>query len=223
MEFAFTLTGTMPILLHADDVMAADELTDWRKDPKNKSVSVAGDDRSPPWTWQTYLYHDGTHLAIPQENIMTALRVAGAKIPAKGKSTFKAMSQTGLLITTDFCRFTNHGEQIAVADIQALRDLKFSEQVRGARELGFDLLVKRAKLDRSKNVRVRAKFDDWKVEGTVAVSEPAITQDILVQLFEIAGRYAGLCDWRPSSPKSPGPYGMFASDVRLIKGARRAG
>ena len=54
----FNLKGLTPLLMHADDVEASDLLKDWRKSPGNKNQSVAGDDRSPAWTWQTYWYLD---------------------------------------------------------------------------------------------------------------------------------------------------------------------
>lgn len=221
--YQFELTGSMPLLMHHDDVEAADDLIAWRKDPKNKPVSVAGDDRSPAWTWMTYLYHDGEHLAIPQQNIMTSLRYAGAKIASKGKTTFKSMSQSGLLIGSDFCEFACDGRRIAIEDILDFRDESFSVHKKKARELGFDLLVNRAKVGTSKHVRVRAKFANWKIAGSVHVIEPAITTEILEQLFGIAGRYAGLCDWRPSSKESPGPYGTFTATITSAKAARKAG
>lgn len=223
MDYDFTLTGTMPLLMHSDDVMASDELTAWRKAPVNKSISTPGDDRSPAWTWQTYLYSNGTHLAIPQECIMCALRHAGAKISSKGKSTFKALSQSGLLISSDYCRFENNGEQIPIESIVAFRERPFAEHIVECRKLGFDLLVKRAAVGTSKHIRVRPRFDNWSVKGSIAVSEPAITENVLNQLFELAGRYAGLCDWRPSSPKKPGPYGMFGSTIAPIKSLKKVG
>src|SRR3954447_9876381 len=95
-EYQFTLTGQTPILFHADDVMATDELKAWQKDPKNKGISVAGDDRSPPWTWQYYLYTDRTNISDPAENVMACLRKSAARIPLpKGKGTFKELSQCG--------------------------------------------------------------------------------------------------------------------------------
>ena len=92
MKVAFELTGEMPLLMHSDDVEAADELKEWRKDPANKDLSVAGDDRSPAWTWQTYLYSDGEHVTIPGANLMVNLRTAATQIILKKQKTFKELS-----------------------------------------------------------------------------------------------------------------------------------
>lgn len=224
MDYSFKLTGKMPLIKHRDDVMAADEVTRWRKDAKNQSTSKAGDDRSPAWTWMTYFYSDveSGRLVIPQENLMVALRTAGAKIPlSRGRGTFKSLTQSGLLIETDFLDFTSGGEPVLLEPILKLRERPFAEQFQAVKALGFELLVKRAKVGNSKHIRVRPMFRNWSVAGTLTVTEPAITPEVLAELFELAGRFAGLCDWRPSSAKSPGPYGTFTSEVKPLK-ARRA-
>lgn len=226
-DYSFRLVSRpgSSILFHADNVLLADELSAWRKDPRNKSISVPGDDRSPPWTWQTYLHHDGEHVAMPQEALMKALSVAGAKMTFKGQTTFKSMSQSGLLIPTEHCRFSTNGQQVAMADIVELRDLPFARHVEGVRKLGFELSIKRAKPDAAKGkwVKVRPEFEQWEVEGMVSVDEPAITREVLETMFAIAGKRAGLLDWRPSAPKSPGPHGMFTSEVKPYKASRKAG
>jgi hypothetical protein len=214
-DYRFELNGTMPILMHMDDVMAADVLNEWRKSPSNKSISTPGDDRSPAWSWMTYLYHDSVHVAVPWELVMACLRGAGSKVPAK-RGSFKSMTQSGLLVRSDYCEFTVNDKQIALADVEAFKDAKFSEHVAECRKLGFDLLIKRAKIGTSKHVRVRPIFRAWKIRGTIGVSEAAITRDVLEQLFEIAGRLIGLGDWRPSAPQSPGPYGMFQTVIDPI-------
>lgn len=232
MQYAFTLTGKTPILFHADDVEAADELKAWRKDPSNKESSVPGDDRSPAWSWQTYLYHDKEHLAIPQENILACLAKAGALIPfPKGRGNFKAASQSGLVIPAEYCEFRSMGKQVPVAPIHEIKTLPFAEQVAAFRKMvptGGDenpvanLKVKRATVGASKHVRVRAEFRAWTVHGVVDVFDPIITPEVLAQMFEIGGRRIGLLDWRPGSPKKPGPYGTFVGTVAPLK-ARKAG
>jgi hypothetical protein len=223
MEFSFELAGVMPLLMHRDDVEAADLLKEWRSHPDNQGLSVPGDDRSPPWTWQAYLYHDGRHLVVPSENLMVALREAAGRIPYKRSTTFKSISQSGLLIPEEFCRLTTGGRQVALADIQRLKGLRFSEQAARVQDLGFKLFVKRAAVDRKKHVRVRARFDDWAVAGSIEIMDPTITPEILAKMFELAGRYSGLFDWRPSSKKSPGPYGTFRAKLNAIKAVRKVG
>lgn len=213
-RFQFTLTGFMPLLMHADNIEGSDELQEWRKQPANKGISVPGDDRSPGWTWQTYCYHDGQHIVMPSENVMVALRQAGAQMILKKQKTFKEITQSGLLISTEACEFRSDGKQIKWPDIVAMRDRTFSEQSAGCRSLGFDLFVKRARVGISKHVRVRPKFKTWSVSGEIMVLKPEITGEILQQLFELAGK-AGLCDWRPAG-KTPGPYGQADAVVKEI-------
>jgi hypothetical protein len=95
------------MLMHADDVEAADRLMAWRKDPSNNELSTPGDDRSPPWTWRTYLYAgeiDGhQQVVVPSANVMAALRYAGSQMTLKGNKTFKKLSQSGIAILEEFC------------------------------------------------------------------------------------------------------------------------
>lgn len=219
-RFAFEFRGEMPILFHADDIDQGDDLKAWRSDPANRNLSVPGDDRSPPWTWQTYLYSDGEHLACPSEVISAALRFAGSKMKiGKGNASYKSLSQSGILVEDEYCLFRTAGKQIRMADILAFRSEPFAVHVEKARALGFTLFKKRAKPpgSKSKHIRVRARFDEWTVNGTCMILEPSITPDVLKKLFEMAGSLAGLMDWRPSSKDSPGPYGRAAVTLKAIK------
>lgn len=223
MEYAFTLTGRMPLLMHADDVEAADELKTWRKSKDNKAASVAGDDRSPPWTWQTYLYHDQEHLVIPQGNIMKCLGKAATRIPKReGRGTYKEVSQSGLLIPDENCRFFSRGKPVSYPDVVKLAGLPFADQAKGVQKLGFDLLVKRATVGQAKHVRVRARFQSWSIQGRIMILDPVISEDVLMDIFDEAGKRVGLLDWRPSSPKSPGPYGTFTHELKLITVSRKS-
>ena len=157
---------------------------------------------------------------MPSDCLMACLRGAGAKISAK-RGSFKSMTQSGLLISTDYCEFTTGGKLIKLADITRFKEAAFAKHIEGARKLGFDLMVKRAKIGQKKHVRVRPIFKDWQVRGVISVTEPAITDSVLEQLFEIAGRLVGLGDWRPSAPQSPGPYGMFTAVLGPAKDTGR--
>jgi hypothetical protein len=210
-EFEFTLTGIMPLLMHADDIDAADTLSQWRKDPANKNRSQAGDDRSPAFTWHSYVYSDSKNIVMPSENIMVALRQAGSQMILKKQKTFKEISQSGLLITTEFCDFSIDGKPIPMSLLHRIKDMPFAEQAKEAEKNGFRLFCKRAKIGTSKHIRVRPRFDNWSVYGRIQVIAPEISDEHLRQLFDLAGR-VGVCDWRPGC-KTPGPFGMFSAKV----------
>ena len=97
--------------------------------------------------------------------------------------------------------------------INELKNLKhFGEQANTVKKLGFSLFVKRARIGQSKHVRVRPRFDQWATEGRVAILDESITPKILQTILDMAGRYKGMGDWRPSS-KTPGQFGMFEATV----------
>lgn len=208
MIFDFHLTSVTPLIVHADDVELADRLKEWRQASENRNKSVAGDDRSPAWTWKTYLYSDGEYLTLPSDNLMVALRSAGASMILKKQTTYKSITQSGLAIMTEHLPLLVNGKPIKSADVEAI-DGEFKDHTEAAKKLGFRLFVKRARVGNAKHVRVRPRFDEWSIKGQIEVLTTDISEDALRQLFDIAGKYKGACDWRPSSPKSPGPFGRF--------------
>ena len=214
MLYGFELKGLTPLLIHADDVEASDRLGEWRKDAKNKNLSVPGDDRSPAWTWQTYLYTDGQVLTVPTDNLMVSLRQAGATMILKKSTTFKSITQSGLLMTTEHLPIEVNGKTISVAAVASIEGM-FREHTEAVQKLGFRLFVKRARVNKSKHIRVRPRFDVWSLRGQVEVlAEREMPLEVLQELFTIAGTGKGLCDWRPSSPASPGVFGRFSATVR---------
>lgn len=90
----FKITGATPILLHADDVVAADRLAALRARPGNKST--AGDDRSPAQTWMSYLYFVDGFVAIPAPNLMSCLLKGGTAFKLSGRKTLKEATQTAI-------------------------------------------------------------------------------------------------------------------------------
>lgn len=213
-KYEFTLTGISALLMHADDVEASDHLKLWRQASENKNITVPGDDRSPAWTWQTYCYSDGEHLTIPAENFMVALRSAGAQIILKRQKTFKELTQSGIIPQSEFLTFTVNGKQIPMAAIADMRDEDFVTQANACREMGFRLFVKRAKVNQSKHVRVRPRFDTWEARGQMLVAAPELTPEVMQRLFELVGNI-GLGDWRPGC-KTPGCFGRFEAKVKKI-------
>lgn len=206
----FRLVGRTALLMNAYDVDASDALSKWRKDPKNKGLGRSGDDRAPPWSWMACLYGD-SHICMPSDNLMACLRAAGAQITMRGMKTFKQASQSGIWPGSESLRLLVNGKQISMASIQELHDLEFAEQADACRKLGFRLFVKPGSVGGKKHIRVRPRFDAWEVVGTADVLIDELTDDVLAQMFEVAGRL-GLGDWRPSA-RTPGVFGQFEAEL----------
>lgn len=211
------ITGTMPLLMHADNIDWADRMEEWKNDPKNKAMSKAGDDRTPPWRWIGCLNTDDPKtgvVTIPSEYIMRSIMGGAAEVPTgKGKKTFKAQSQSGLLCSEFHWPLLVDGKTISMKDINEFLPLEtFKEHRMLAESLGFSLFVKRAKIGASKHVRVRPRFDRWAISGEIVIVDSQITKEILTSILDIAGRLKGLGDWRPGAP-TPGAFGMFSAVV----------
>lgn len=214
-----TLKAKMPLLMHADNIEWADQMEDWKNNPKHKAESKAGDDRTPAWRWIGCLNFDDPKtgvITIPQDYIMSCMMGGGASVPTgQGKKTFKALSQSGLLCQDFHWPLMVNGKTISMADIQALREVgRFREQAEAVRDLGFSLFVKRAKVGNSKHIRVRPRFDNWSLSGEIMILDKQITKPALQNILDNAGQFKGLGDWRPGAPKSPGPFGTFEAVIQ---------
>lgn len=215
--------GPTSMLMHADDVEAADKLRAVRDGQKaNKKASVSGDDRSPAWSWKTYLYADGGNIIVPTANIQTAMMKAGAEFKLDKRKSLKGA-------TMSLLRFEDIGWPLYVDAKRALTTKQidsiddedpFEEHAKAALGMGFILDVRRAAVGMSKHVRVRPKFaPGWWCEGTMMNTNPElVSEDTLRKLLTYCGDMVGIGDWRPSSPKKPGPHGRFTIELKKLKG-----
>jgi hypothetical protein len=221
-QYEITLEGLTPLLMHNDNLTFNEKIKAWQKDPENKANSVSGDDRSPAWVWIGYLYHNGRTIGISADNIMTMLREGGAKVlTGKGKETYKKQTQSGVMLDQEqFEVYVADGSVISIDDIKPLiGNGDFNAHIDTAEMLGFELLVKRAKIGRAKHIRVRPMFRTWTAKGTLTVLDSeltGLTEEILRLILNQSGALCGLCDWRPSSPNS-GTFGKFAPTVKRIR------
>ena len=217
--YQVTLTGIMPLLMHADNIEWADQMERWKNDPANKKRSKAGDDRSPAFRWIGSLYHDETQIVMPADNLATCLMEGGALVPVPGGrsgKTFKAQTQSGCLAGEAYWPIWINGHPIAMEPIQALMDEdNFDRHQTVVAQLGFMLFLKRARIGKQKHIRVRPRFDTWSIAGTIRVTDEQITQTVLQQILTYAGEYKGLGDWRPGAP-TPGHHGMFRAVVEPV-------
>ena len=226
-RYQITLEGETPLLMHHDNITFSERVRAWQKDPANKHLSAAGDDRCPAWTWLGSLYHDGSgtldgkYVGISSDNIMTMLREGGAKVPTGSKNeTFKRQTQSGL-VPDEICPplFVNGGRLPMEPFRKLLLEDDFDAHLEAVESMGFSLLVKRAKVGTSKHVRVRPMFDKWALVTTLIVQDPkesGITQEVLQKILNKAGSLCGLGDWRPSS-RTPGQFGRFKATVEPIE------
>jgi hypothetical protein len=206
--------------MHNDNLAYNEKIKAWQKDPENRANSVAGDDRSPAWTWMGYIYHDGKTLGISSDNIMTMLREGGAKVIARGKETYKKQTQSGIMLDQQQFELFVAGNTISMNDLKPLiGEMDFNKHLETAELLDFELLVKRAKIGAAKHVRVRPMFRQWVAKGSLTVLDSeltGLTEEIIRTILIQSGALCGLCDWRPSSPKAPGTFGRFAPTVKRI-------
>jgi hypothetical protein len=217
-QFQIEINGESPLLMHHDNLSWAEKLKAWGLDPANKKTSVAGDDRSPAHRWIGNLYTDAGKIVIPADNLMTLLREGGKKLPTgKGMQSFKTQTQAGIVVDQAAWPLLIGGKPVSTAGLAELcaeKDFERHEEYAVAN--GYELFCKRARVGASKHVRVRPLFRQWAAVGSVTVFDDTITKAVLAQILAIGGRECGLGDWRPSSPKSPGPYGKFTASVEKL-------
>ena len=217
-RYQIILEGETPLLMHHDNIQFSERVRAWQQE--NRSLSVAGDDRTPAWSWIGSLYDDGEYVGMNADNIMTMLREGGAKVPTGAKNeTYKRQTQSGIVLEEICPPLLVNGKRLEMAPILALLDEDdFAAHVEAGHEMGFDLLVKRAKVGTSKHIRVRPMFEEWAVITSLMVVDPkesGITREVLQKILNKAGSLCGLGDWRPSS-RTPGQFGRFKATVEPL-------
>lgn len=218
-QYEVTVTGKSPLILHRDNIEWAGLLKRWREIPENKKLSVPGDDRTPAFSWLGCLYHDKKSIGLDSGNLMRCMMEGGASVVVPGgKSgkTFKAQTQSGMLISEPFIPLIVDGKHVDLAPALALQnDLDFEKHEQMAVDNGYSLFVKRAKIGTTKHVRVRPLFERWMLSFNMNVWDDQITKRVLTDVLRASGDYKGLGDWRPSS-RTPGPYGRFDAAIKEI-------
>lgn len=228
----FTIKGTMPLLLHADNVEWSDELSAERsrtqsQREKDGHTVRRGDDRDPAWTWMGYMYKslDEKVFTVPNQNLSAAIIIAATRTQKKPRGSYKADAASQIAFDSIDLEFFCDGKQIEVKDIQNLRnEPNFEKHREAAKDLGFKLDMRRAKVGASKHVRVRPRFEKWSISGVIRLHPGPIRAikgamdrsdaPTLEDLLNYAGN-VGLGDWRPGSPH-PGAFGMFKVDEYKI-------
>lgn len=219
MKFVMQIKGVTPLLMHKDNLEWQDRMKAWIGDPDNKKKSVAGDDRTPGFTWLGSLYEADGLAVLEWEMILKALTTAGSKVIKKGMTTYKQSVASAVFLDGMTFPVLVKGKEVQVGGLmKKLHDeMDYAKHCTEAERCGFRLFAKRAGVNGSKHVRVRPRFDEWAVvvRGTVDTDE--LDAATFAKIVSIAGARVGLGDWRPSSPKAPGSYGMFTAELKTGK------
>lgn len=218
--YTFESLGRTRIIFHRNDVLAGDRVKAWRDDHKK---TPKGDDRYPPWTWKTYLYHDGECVVVPTGNVSAALGRAGVEFTLTGtRKTLKAAAVSCLLFPQESLRVYPAGKTtpIRMQDVIDIDDeAPFAEHVAPAAKLGFILDVQRVPIGKKQHVHVRPCLPPgWRITGTFYNVQPdRIPEEQLKKLWKNVGEFEGLCDWRPGAPNHPGHHGKFETTIARAK------
>jgi hypothetical protein len=207
-RFTVTIEGMTPLLMHYNNLEARDgHAATGRKSGK------AGDDRYPADMWKSYLYLDGKHICIPAENFLAALLKAGSGVNIGKMKTLKSASQQ-ISFSDFYSPLLINGKPITQKDIEAI-DGPFKDQAELVKQLGFSLFVKPCSVNGKSHVRVRPRFDRWACNLSFETdSDDLLSGDERIESLWYGAGKAGVGDWRPSSPKKPGMYGMFRATVK---------
>ena len=216
-QYRFEIKGLSPLIMHWDNIMWADQMSDERTAIKetDRALFKAGDDRCPPHTWRGCTYNDGNVIVLPTDNLRSCMMKAGARKTLKDRKTFKELTQSSMLFDELYCTLLVGGQSIDWKSVEAISG-KNAKQAEAVKALGFKLLAKRAKVGQSKHVRVRPIFDKWSTSGLFTVVDEQLTLEIVQQIWTIAGLSIGLCDWRPGASQSPGPYGRYSAEIQPV-------
>jgi len=124
------------------------------------------------------VYRDAAgRIVVPSLNLLSALRAAASdfRVKGRGKKTFKNYIFAGVHIEPPEIplEFEPHGDKPWAVDVRPV-------------------VINRARVPAA-----RPRFDKWALEFTIHIVDPIIDGDALRAILESAGRYIGLCDFRP--------------------------
>lgn len=138
--------------------------------------------------WESGAYwQDGLGLYIPSTNIEATL-VNGGKANKKGTDIQKYVN-----VTEQFIPFY-YGEDLTKE--QLIKDYRYRD-------------TRIMTVQRSRIVRTRPRFDQWRIAFNLSYNEKKIDLDTITNAMEYAGLYVGLCDSRPK-------YGQFVATIEEL-------
>lgn len=218
-KFTLTMSGKTPLLMHKDNLEWQDRMKEWIGDPDNKKRSVPGDDRMPGFTWIGSLYEADGKAVLENDMLFKCLVNAGAKVIKKGNTSYKASVASGVFLDELTFPLLVGGKEVDVGGLvgKLADEMDYKRHCAEVAKCGFALFAKRAAVNGSKHVRVRPRFEEWACVVRGEVDGEEMPKPLFEKIVGIAGTRVGIGDWRPSAKQSPGPYGMFTTEVKYGK------
>jgi hypothetical protein len=223
-SFLVTLIGENELLMDRDNIDFSAKIAKWQKDPSNKNAQAPGDDRAPAWGWLGKLHYAGfeTHewVGIPNGMMATCLRDAATQIAhptVRGKKSLKEASQAGILLRRSafplLVKRPGLGDWSPISYTDVYRKLQSEDDFLVHQDVvpsfGFRLDVRRARPQFNRaHVRVRPMFGPWRCIVDMEVTIDILDNAVMQTIWDYAGRYKGLGNWRPSLSRA-GTYGTF--------------
>ena len=183
-----TCVGLSPLLMNKVDPETLEALRTKKKKSKNAARPETPRDEAEP---KVYLTNDGTPY-VPTENLLACLIEAGKYVRLDGKrqvSTAKSTTLPGFLSLEDpwLPLFVVKTGEVPAWEV----DMRPGRNPNGGEMVCL----------------VRPRFDQWGFKVTALVDLAEITLQLVRDLFDVAGKRVGLCDFRP---QRKGPFGRFA-------------
>lgn len=185
-----TWKGISPLIMHSCQCVnplhpIAKELKKYTS-KKNKTDEDLNTISDLEWEAGAY-WKDGLGLYIPAENVEATI-TNGAKANKKGKDVQKYVDVVDLYIPLDY------GENLSKEEL--IQNYEYRD-------------TRIMTVMRSKVLRTRPRFDQWKIEFELRYNEEKIDIETIINAIEYAGMYVGLCDSRPK-------YGKFVATVEEV-------
>ena len=186
-EIKVEIHGLSPIILHSCQCvnplhpisLEMKKLTSKRKKTEEDIVKLSD------LEWEAGLYwNDEVGVYIPAENLEATIREA-AKSSKLGKHFQKGFMVKDMMVPLDI------GEELTKEEMRS--DARFRD-------------VRPMKVQQSRVLRTRPRFNMWNLTFTAAYDEKILNFEDVVNAFECGGQYVGLCDSRPK-------YGKFSAKI----------
>jgi len=176
--------GLRPLLMHSPAAMEVK--------PERKGVQI-----DPRKEAEAGLYRDENgRICVPAICVLAAMREAAKeyKVPGRGKKSFRDYVFSGLRITPEMIPLQVPNGQDP--------------------ENAWKVDLRPVVVQKSRIMRARPKFDEWALEFEVEILDPIIRPANVKEFLEAAGKYIGLCDFRPL-------FGLFkVTKFEVAKSAR---